>query len=107
MNQVVAEPYEEDEDWDGEVEEEPKSRAGAKPLVLTAAAREFEQAQRAYDKLKGKADTVDARLEKARARYDAVQEEAKTVGPALEEATQRLTAAREAYETAHAELTGE
>jgi hypothetical protein len=100
---TVAEPYDEDEDWDGEVaeeESEPKKR-GVVPLVLTAAARDFEKAQRAYDKVKAKADTVGARLDKARDRYQAVQEEADGIGPALEDAEAALKVAREAYEAAH------
>ncbi|MFF0183495.1 hypothetical protein [Streptomyces sp. NPDC005244] len=113
MSEVVAEPYEDDEDWDGtvdgaapEAEPEPKKR-GRKPLTFAKVAGDFERATVKFDKAQKAFDTHASRLKAAHLKYEAVKSEGAHIGPALEEAGEVLDAARAAFEEAHAALNGE
>lgn len=106
MNEVTAEPYDEDEDWDGVVEEaepEPVKR-GRKPMTFAKAAANYERAKVKFDKAQKAADTHGDRLEAARLKYEGIKDEGDHLAPALEEAGKLLDEARAAFEEAHAAL---
>lgn len=108
MPEVTAEPYEEEEGWDGEVEETeaaPKKR-GTKPLVLAPLAAAFEKAQRKHAKAAESHEALTERvadIEEKIAEKNAAHEEA--IGR-LNERLEKAQAARDAADpvTLKAEL---
>ncbi|MEU0808665.1 hypothetical protein [Streptomyces sp. NPDC005970] len=112
---VTAEPYEEDPNWDGEIEDAPAvdvpqsdddvvtvpKRRGRAPLQLPAAAKRYEKAKDAVTKLSGTDVTAEreklaARIERDTARLAALDKHDDQVKAANEE----LTAAEQEFNTA-------
>lgn len=114
MSEVLAEPYGDDEEWDGAVdseapEAEPTApvKRGRKPLTFAKIAGEYERAKVKFDKAQKAYDTHAERLEAARLKFETVKSEGAHIGPALEEAGKALDETRKAFEEAHAALSGE
>ncbi|MGY0060846.1 hypothetical protein ACWY4P_30600 [Streptomyces sp. LZ34] len=112
---VTAEPYEEDPDWDGEIEDAPTAgvpqsdddvvtvpkRRGRAPLQLPAAAKRYEKAKEAVARLS--ATDVTAEREKLAARIE--RETARLAeldghDDQVKEAQEELTAAEQEFNTA-------
>jgi hypothetical protein len=118
--EVTAEPFEDDPDWDGTVEEMPADtdsgdavvdvprRKGRAPLTLPAAAGRFEKAKAALQRLS--ALDVEAEREKLTAQAERVAERlAKLDGheTAVAEAHEELREAEAAFNAALAEIQGQ
>ncbi|MBW8087771.1 hypothetical protein IGW14_06850 [Streptomyces hygroscopicus subsp. hygroscopicus] len=107
MTQATAEPYEEDPNWNGEVEDAPANvepqngddvvsipkRRGRAPLQLPAAAKRYEKAKAAVAKLTAtdvttEREKVAARIERDRERLAELDSHDDQVNAAQEELTQ-------------------